>query len=233
MIGAFVYEMGNFPKFQTLDSFYNDSFWGELWFKCLVMLSTAAVFLIPLNLLKDITKLRFTSIFGLFCLLLVTIVIIIELPAYIHYYWTNTYKKYDPDTHLNWIDAGTAFTSELYFFKGTATLFYAYSCHIGVYPVYEKLIDNNKRRTRKVLFRSILMDASFYLVVGITGYLTQPVKTPNFIIEREKIGNDIVMTIGRLLIVLLLFAKIPANYNALRISIFSLIWENADITNKK
>lgn len=77
------------------------------------------------------------------------------------------------------------------------------------------------------------MDAFFYIIVGLTGYLTQPYKTPNFIIEREKIGNDIVMTIGRLLIVFLIVFKIPANYNALRISIFELFFGTHEIDNKR
>lgn len=233
MLGAFIYEMGSFTNYPKMEDFYKKSIWGYTWFKIVLMISTALIFLLPLNLLKDVTKLRFTSIFGIFCLLLVTLVIVIQLPSYLDHYWKVLYKENDSSTHLNWTNAGTAFTSDLLFFKGAATLFYAYSCHVGIYPIYEKLVDNCKRRTRKVLLRSVLLDASFYLVVGISGYLTEPIKTHSVIIEREKIGNDIVMTICRLLIIVLLFAKIPANFNALRISVFQIIWGDTEIDNKR
>lgn len=233
MIGAFVFEIGKFTNYSSLKEFYHDSFWGEFWFKSLVMIGTSIIVLLPLNLLKDITKLRFTSIFGIFCLFLVTLVIVFQLPEYINHYWKYEYKENDESTYVNWLNAGNAFTQELYFFKGLATLFYSYNCHIGIYPIYEKLVDNNKRRTRKVLLRSIVLDAGFYLVVGIAGYLTAPIKTPSIIIEREKLGSDIIMTIGRLLIVIMLFAKIPAKYNSLRISVFQIIWGNSDEIDTK
>lgn len=229
MIGAFIFKIGYKSDFDSLTDFYLKSFWGVSWIKITIMLLTASVFIIPLNLLKDVTKLRFSSIFGLFCLLLVAILIIIQLPQYLDYN-----SKLSPPVAYNLYDVSSAFTTDLLFFKGTATIFYAYNCHVGIYPIYEKLINNNVKRTNKVLMRSIAMDATFYLVIGITGYLTDPTKTKSMIIEREQIGStDYAMTMGQLLIVLLLFAKIPANYNALRISIFQVIWGNAEIETKK
>lgn len=232
MIGAFVYNVGYFEE-KSLEDFYKYSIWGKIWFKIVIMVSTSIIIVLPLNLLKDVTKLRFTSIFGIFCLLLVSIIIIFQLPNYIEYYWEHTYNRYDKETWVNWFDLSTAFTSKLYFFKGSATLFYAYNCHMGLFPVYEKLRLTSEKRVSKVITRSILMDALFYIIVGLTGYLTQPYKTPNFIIEREKIGNDIVMTIGRIFIVFLIVFKIPANYNALRISIFELFFGTNEIDNKR
>lgn len=225
MIGAFVYEVGYTDEFKTLQSFYDDSIWSYYSFRIPVMLGTATIFILPLNLLKDVTKLRFTSIFGIFSLSLVAIVIIVQLPKYI--------AHYDDTVKINWYDVGTGFTSDLNFFKGTATIFYAYNCHVGTYPVFDKLIDNTQKRMNKVLMRSIILDGSFYIIVGITGYLTQPINTPAFIIEREAIGKDYIMTVARWLVVILLLAKIPANYNVLRFSLFELIFSSTEIDTKR
>lgn len=116
MIGAFVYNVGSFPE-KTLEDFYKFSIWGQIWFKIVIMVSTSIIVVLPLNLLKDVTKLRFTSIFGIFCLLLVSIIIIFQLPNYIDYYWEHTYNRYDKETWVNWYDISTAFTSKLYFLK--------------------------------------------------------------------------------------------------------------------
>ena len=129
MAGAFVYEVGNWPDYKTIEKFYDKSIWGQIWFKLAAMLGTALILILPLNLQKDITKFRFTSIFGIFCLFLVTIILIVELPDYISY----NNDKYEKG-YLNWYDFSTGFTVDLYFLKGCATLFYAYNCHMGVYP---------------------------------------------------------------------------------------------------
>ncbi len=232
MIGAFIYEIT--PSLQAeshnkIESFYNDSIWGKFWFKSAVMLGISAFILFPFNIQRNISKLRYSSIFGMFCLLLITIVIVIQTPRYYEYNQTL------PGSEINWYDMSKAFTSDLLFFKGTATLFYAYSCHYGAFPIYEKLYNNNERRTKKVLISSIIIDAFFYLTVGICGYITQPFATPDIIIKRNKIPNegDILMTSCRILMCLTLIAKIPANYNSMRISLFNLFFKDSEITFKK
>ena len=233
MIGAFVFEISSerYQKvyYNDVDDFYKNSIWGEFWFKSAVMLGTATCIILPLNLQKNISKLRYTSVFGIFCLLGITVVIIIQLPSYY------SFHKSEITFNVNWYDVSTAFTSDLYFFKGTATLFYAYSCHYGAFPVYEKLTNHTEKRINKVLVRSIIVDALFYLTVGICGYLTQPFETPNLIIKRKKIPgeSDITMTICRILMCLTLFAKIPANFNSMRISLFNIIFKNSEITLKR
>ena len=232
MIGAFIYEIS--PSLQSqfnndIELYYNDSIWGEFWFKSATMLGISAILLFPLNIQRNISKLRYSSIFGMFCLLLITIVIVYQTPRYYEYNQTL------PGSEINWYDVSKAFTSEMLFFKGTATLFYAYSCHYGAFPIYEKLYNNNERRTNKVLISSIIIDAIFYLTVGICGYITQPMNTPDIIIKRNKIPNesDILMTSCRILMCFTLIAKIPANYNSLRLSLFNLFFKNSEITFKK
>ena len=57
--------------------------------------------------------------------------------------------------------------------------------------------------------------------------MSQPQNTPDLIIERDKIfKNDLIMTIGQILFIFTLIAKICANYNGLRTTL--LIQMNYD-----
>lgn len=231
MIGAFVLNVNHdlHEKWKgNLTEFYNYSIWSEPWIKVGVMQGVALIAITPIALQKDMSKMRFTTIFGIGCLLIVSIVIIIQLPSYLNYY------KSLPDTVINVYDLSEGFTKELKFFSGFATIFFSYSCHYGAFPVYNMLANNSPRRIKKVLRRSVILDGCFYLLIGILGYLTIPVDTPNLIITRKSIDDsDIVMTICRLLIAIMLICKIPVNYNSLRISIFNLIYGNTEVTTKR
>jgi len=191
--------------------------------------------LIPLCLLKDISKMSFSSIFGVGTLFFLVLIIIIEFPSYYSHYLKNDYKSDDKNTWVNFYDVSKGFTENLYFFRGMSTLFYAYSCHIGAFPIYKSLKEKSARRIQKIYRRSILIDGIFYFVVGITGYLSMPINTPDLIIQRNKISetdSDILMTIGRCAFVLTLLTKIPANYNSFRISFSEYFLETSEITDK-
>lgn len=116
----------------------------------------------------------------------------------------------------------------LFFFRGAATVFFAFTCHVGAFPVYKTLKRNVSMRINKVFMRSILLDTVVYFVVGICGYLTQPYKTKDLIIYRDSIpgSNDIPMIIARLLIAFNLILSTPANYNAFRLSVLSLVYDD-------
>lgn len=228
MIGAVAYQIG-FDKveYPTLEYFLDHSIWNKPWFTISVMMVTATFVLLPLYLLKDISKLRFSTILGLICLTIAVLAIIIQLPSFLI---QNADK---PDVKINWYDMSGAFESNFYFFKGTATIFFAFNCHYGAFAVYDKLADNNKRRARKVIYRSVVLDSIFFVIVGVCGYLTQPKETPALVVNRNSLDgdeSDILMTICRVLIFGLLCVKLPVNYNSMRLSIFNLFWKTTEIT---
>lgn len=177
---------------------------------------------------------RIASLFSIIGLLYAIFVILIECPWYYQYYIDNIYKEDRPETHINWFDWSTGFDSNLNFFRGAATVFFAYTCHVGAFPVYKTLKNNVQRRINKVFQRSILLDFVFYLIVGICGFLTQPLNTPELIINRDKLlTNDIAMIIARLFMAINLTLSTPANFNALRLCALNLIWDTEEVTNKK
>lgn len=225
-----------FPsEYISIDDYLLNSVWGQIWFRIVVIIGMSLLFLLPLNLLKDVTKLRFTAILGITNLIVILLIIIIQSPNFISFYWKNIYDESNPKTYVNWYDVGKAFDANLYFFKGSATFFFSYTCHLGFHPVFEKLKLKDDRRTVKVITRAILLDGTIYLLIGIFGYLTQPFNTPSLIVNRNKIPdtNDVIMIIGRFLLIIMIIFKIPSNYNPLRISIFQILFDTTEITDKR
>ena len=109
-------------------------------------------------------------------------------------------------------------------FQSIVTLFYAYACHVGAFPVFESLYRPTRKRVRKLLNRAIAIDIICYLIIGVAGYLTQPDKTPDLIIERNNIKDrDWLMSLGNLFFMFALIAKIWLNYNAQRSSVLILL----------
>lgn len=232
MITAFIYQVSSSFQndYPTIKDFYENSLFSNKWYRLLIMQGITWVILIPLNLQRNMSKMRFTTILGIFCLLIITIVIIIQLPSYISYYHDNNIP-YNP----NWYNLHEAVSkSKLNVFSAFATIIFSYNCHYGVFAVHNMLEDNNKRRIRKVIKRSVLLDGSFYLVVGVVGYLTQPNKVENLVIDRMKIGEtDYLITVCRLLTALMLICKLPVSFNSLRNSLLNLIFNDNEVHMKR
>ena len=77
------------------------------------------------------------------------------------------------------------------------------------------------------------MDIICYLLVGICGYITCPINTPDLIIERPKIGDtDYLISLARVMFFMTLVVKMPNTYIALRISLLSMLnIKEEDMTN--
>ena len=231
MIGLFIYgvciDTKSYPDF--FENFLPE-FWDQAYMKYPMMIGICCVFLIPLCLLKDISRMRIASLFSICSLLYTIFVIIIESPMFLTHFLENHNVN-----EINWFNIGTGFTYKMYFFTGSATVFFAYTCHVGAFPVYRSLKNNVNRRINKVFRRSIILDAVIYVFVGITGYLTAPIGTPDLIIYRKSyFSNDIALIIGRLLIAVNLIFSTPANYNAFRLSFLETVgWDNVNISNKQ
>lgn len=235
MLGAFVFQIRSDIKEEynnDINKFYKKSFWGDFLFKSAVMLSISVIIIFPLNIQKNISKLRYASFVGIASLIIIVLVLIIQLPDYLSYNFSK------PETKINIIDFSNYFKSpNFFFFKAAGTIFYAFSSHYGIFPIYERLKNHNERRINKVINRSIIIICIFFITIGVVGYLTDPVNTHDLIIKRDNLYNgvDYIMTICRLFVVIVLFAKIPNNYNSMRISLFNIFIksnENEEISLK-
>jgi amino acid permease len=172
---------------------------------------------------------RYASMFGIFSLFFLIFIVVIECPFYIKYnFFENKTIK------INYIDIISGFKGDMKILQAISTLFYAFSCHVGVFPVLNSLKNPDKLRIKLLFKKSIALDIICYLIIGISGYLTQPENAPDLIIERKKIfKNDFLMIIGQICFIFTLIAKICANYNALRICIINLFGMNKSLNQNQ
>jgi len=216
LIGGAINEIGNYG-YNSVEDFALNSFWNKLWVKLLVCYGITFVILLPLCLLNNASKMRYASTFGIISLFFLIFIVVIECPFYI--------KKYviEEKQEINYFDIMSGLKGNMKLLQSIITVFYAFSCHVGAFPVLVTLHNPTEKRAKKVLHRAIYIDIISYLIIGSTGYLTQPLNTPDLIIERNKLfDNDWLMTIGEISFIITLLAKISANYNALRSCILVL-----------
>ena len=220
LTGGIVNEIGRY-NYDNIEDFSKHSFWKKYSYKFSVCYGISLIILFPLCLQKDINKMRYSSTFGLYSLFLLIFIIIIECPFFI--------AEWDDSVKLNYYNI-KGFDSDMNFLKSVSTLFYAFSCHVGAFPVIESLKNPTKKRVNKVFKRAIILDIVCYLIIGLSGYLTQPINTPDLIIERtnlNKFKHDFIMLFGQICFILTLFAKICANWNALRVSLLSVLGKDS------
>jgi len=174
--------------------------------------------LFPLCQLKNVSKMRYASTFGMISLFILIFIIVVECPFFIK---ENIVKK---KQSLNYYDILPGLKGNMKLLQSIVTLFYAYACHVGAFPVFESLHKPTQKRVNKLLNRAITIDIVCYLIIGAAGYLSQPLSTPDLIIERDKIfSSDWLMTLGNFFFMFTLIAKICVNYNAQRSSILILL----------
>ena len=237
VLGAVVYDIleivdkidkKEYPDYVT----YKEEYWSQkLYLKFPIMLGIAAL-VFPLCLLKDISKMRLASLFGVLALVYSIIVVIIES----FFYLFN--ENWDKIGEMNWINISNAFSLEagVPFFGGISTVFYIYSCHAGTFPVYKTLRNNTTRRIKKVFRRSIILDVCVYFTIAAASFITSPINPPELILYRPNLSGfspDYFILIAKIGIICNLFFSTPANYAGFRLSFFELIWGNANLTNMK
>ena len=207
--------------YANVEEFVAESFWSEKKVKFFVCYFITITILFPLCRLKTISRMRYASTFGILSLFLLIFIIFIECPFF---YKHNVIKG---GQKINIMDLRPGFGKDMQFLQSISTIIYAFACHVGVFPVLNSLHNPTRKRVQKVFRRATLLDIVCYLIIGFSGYLSQPQNTPDLIVERDKIfNNDFLMTIGQILFIFCLIAKICANYNGLRTTL--LIMMNYD-----
>ena len=213
-------------------SAYHEKFWSQQYYLKFPIMFGITILVIPLCLLKDISKMRIPSLIGVMALIYSILVIIVES----FFYLIN--ENLPSGEPMNWYDIRPAFSwsDGLPIFGGISTVFYLYSCHAGAFPVYKALRNNTTRRIKKVFRRSILLDICIYFTVAAASFITSPFKPPELILYRKNLSGfdpDYFILIAKFGIIFNLFFSTPANYAGLRLSVFELVWGNTNITKTK
>jgi len=215
--------------YKNLDDFILQ-YWDLNYIKFPILYAFNAMIIIPLSLIKDLSKMKFVSLIGVFVVILVILVVVIQSPFFIIH---NIQEGILSSDKINWFNAGTGFyVDSLWFFRGTAVFFFAFTCHTGVFPVYASLKNNHIRRINKVFQRSIFLVYVLYMFAGICGFLSVPIDCPDLIVYRNTIfGNDIFMTIAKIGMMFTLSMAIPVNYSVFRMSFFEVVWKTKEVDN--
>jgi amino acid permease len=230
LLGRTIFEFfGDKDKYSDFEAYQNEV-WDSAKYKYPIMLSTTTL-IVPICLLKNISKMRFASMFGICALVYCIIVVVVQTPWFFKDYLKN-YKEDDKSTHANWFDITKGFSSNLDIFTGIANVFFCYSCHVGAFPVFKTLKNNTEKRINEVFFRSISLVLIIYIFVSICGFMTAPLKPKSLIIYRDSIfDNDIFMTIAKIALALDLFLCLPANFASFRCSFFINFFKTDKIDN--
>ena len=204
--------------YSNVEEFVAESFWSQKKIKFIVCYFITITVLFPLCRLKTVSRMRYASTFGILSLFLLIFIVLVECPFFYNHNVVNGGQK------INIIDLGPGFGKDMQFLKSISTIIYAFSCHVGVFPVLNSLRNPTRKRVQKLFRISTFLDIICYLIIGFSGYLSQPQKTPDLILERDKIfNNDFFMTLGQMLFIFTLIAKICANYNGLRTTLLILM----------
>jgi len=204
--------------YSNVEEFVAESFWSHKKIKFIVCYTITITVLFPLCRLKTISHMRYASTFGILSLFILIFIVLVECPFFYNYNVVKGMQK------INYSNIKPGFNKDMQFLQSISTIIYAFSCHVGVFPVLNSLKNPTRKRVQKVFWRATFLDIISYLIIGYSGYLTQPENTPDLILERDKIfKNDIFMTIGQILFIFTLIAKICANYNGLRTTLLILL----------
>ena len=207
--------------YTDMETFSSESFWGEQKTRLIICFSISIFVLFPLCLIKTISQMRYASSFGVFSIFLIIIIVVIQCPFFIYHNIILGNQK------INFFDLNKGFNSELKFIQSISTIIYAYECHSGIFPVIASLYNPTKNRMQEVFKQSTLINVISYIIITIAGYLSQPERTPDLILERERISqNDYLMTIGLCLFSITLITKISASYNCFRAIILNIFKYN-------
>ena len=204
--------------YENMENFAKKSFWGRKKIKIIVYFLITYIIVFPLCLIKTISKMRYSSAVGVIALFLMIIIILIQFPSF---YYHNIHQRRH---NINFLNLKYGFDKNMHFFQAVSNIIYTFECHAGLFPVLSSLHSPTKKRVKKVIKNSILINAISCIIIALSGYLSQPFDTPELFIDRHAIfKHDFLIATGYLLFICTLVTKIGANYNGFRITILNLL----------
>lgn len=218
LVGRFILSIWYKDDYADYNEF-KDKMWWEPKLRFPIIFGYTIV-LCCICIIRDLSKLNFAGYFGVFAITYSILVVLVEANKYYNFYKDNIYVKEEESTHPNWWDFRKAFTKELNFFRGMASLFTAYGGHTSVYPLYETFTyvkDGTNKMKKSIIYCNIITCAYHFLCI-VPAFLTNPVQQADLIIFRKNEfgGYDIPMNIAKFTVAICLFFSVPLLYVAYR-----------------
>jgi len=161
----------------------------------------AAGLTMPMALQRDIAVLRYVAPVSILALVYMAVTVAVKSP--------HQYQQHVGDPaygSIRWAIPGVHITDAF------ALCVFAFNCHLNVLPVAGSMVRPTRARIVKVSARVNLVQLSFYMLIGITGYISFLAKTPGDIIKAYS-ADDVSVIIGRVMLSCTMIVAIPINLN--------------------
>ena len=198
-------------------------FFSTIEFRMVVNAPIAGLILLPLSLKRDMSSLAFAGVASLGALTYTLIVLIVETPFY-----------YKENKNKPWVDIKPVIL-DWNFPTSCSLVFFAYTCQMSLLPIYSELVAPNYRRIKKVVNRSLAIDAFFYYLIASAGFFSMFNATSDVVLERPPLPSfdpDYFTLAAAVAICVVLFVAFPMNYNPCRNQFFLLAFNQREFSNK-
>jgi len=199
---------------ETIKHWYTDPSDPE-YYHTYIIIGILAILAFPVSSIKNLSGLRYLTIFSVSAILYIIITVVWEAPIVYSQYK----DKYQDILKLDYIRFSWDSVT------GWAVCAFAYTCHVNVFPVIAELQSPMEKRTNKIFNRCISVETCMYLCMGIAGYLSCLNETPDIFINRSAtVGpRDIFMVAGKIAMAFNLLMAIPINLNPCRLQLIVLL----------
>jgi len=174
--------------------------------RVIVAIITAAI-VFPLSLLRNLSSLRFASIFSVFSMIYVCFAI------------------FGRSLTLATSKNITLIRMDMNFFTSATICIFAFTAHVNLFPIYKELraVANQAttKRMQKVAIRSALVETGLYLLIGVAGYLSYPTSTNGNVLQNYN-DTDPTIIVGRVAVTATMSVALPLCFNPARSNLYSL-----------
>ncbi|NWR69763.1 S38A2 protein, partial [Centropus unirufus] len=201
-----------------------------------LVLLVSVILILPLSLLKNLGYLGYTSGFSLLCMVFFLIVVIwkmFQIPC-----------PMDSDiVNMTIVNVTTAHPVHInvtsddmckpkYFIFNSQTVYavpiltFSFVCHPAILPIYEELKSRSRKRMMNVSYVSFFAMFLMYLLAALFGYLTFYGRVEPELLHTYSayLGDDILLLIVRLAVLMAVTLTVPVVIFPIRTSITQLLW---------
>jgi amino acid permease len=190
--------------------------------KLYIMLACMICVQIPMNLLKDISKLQYASIVGTIALVYSILLIVAEMPFYLTTYLsTKPFPSLFRPLSWNYLDT-------------FSTFMFGFCAHNGIFQVFDELSRPSVKRYHKVLNRSFVIELFLYTSIAFAGFFSTFYDTDNYdlFLSRPDLPSfkpDYLMKVSKITLIICLHCTMAINNNIMRQSTKSMCFGGQDI----
>ncbi len=173
-----------------------------------IIIGCISIFILfPLSLIRHFSSLRFSTMLSVTAIGILVLAILIKCP----WFASDAFKREDP----------VLYKYDFSLFQVIGMMFFSFTCHLNLLPVYQELRNPLTRRINKVIVRSIIVDLIFYILISLTGYFSFMSLTGKLITENG--GDDVFYIIARIIVILPVTIGVPVNVIAFKASLAVLL----------